>query len=83
MSWADDADNTGHGETRPMSFLENLSRAKAHLREHGRVSLRALKREFDLDDEALEELVEELVDLQQVATREGQVLTWVADRALL
>jgi class 3 adenylate cyclase/predicted ATPase len=60
-----------------LSFLEIVSRAKAHLREHGRVSLRALKREFDLDDEALEELVEELVDLQQVATREGQVLSWL------
>jgi class 3 adenylate cyclase/tetratricopeptide (TPR) repeat protein len=60
-----------------MSFLEIVGRAKAHLREQGRVSLRALRREFDLDDESLEELVEELVDLQQVAVREGQVLSWV------
>ena len=60
-----------------MGFLEIVGRAKLHLREQGRVSLRALKREFDLDDEALEELVEELVDLQQVAAREGQVLSWV------
>lgn len=40
-----------------MGFPEIVGRAKAHLREQGRVSLRGLKREFDLDDEALEELV--------------------------
>jgi hypothetical protein len=33
-----------------MSILDTVNRAKAHLREHGRVSLRMLKREFDLDD---------------------------------
>ena len=60
-----------------MSFLETIRRAKSFLKEQGRVSLRALKREFDLDDDALEELVEELVDVQQVATRDGKVLAWV------
>lgn len=60
-----------------MGFLEIVGRAKAHLREQGRVSLRALKREFDLDDEVLEELVEELVDVQQVAARAGKLLAWV------
>lgn len=52
-------------------------RAKTFLRAQGRVSLRVLKREFQLDDEALDELVEELVDVQQVAVREGKVLSWV------
>jgi len=51
-----------------MSFLDTVSRAKISLREHGRVSCRGLKREFDLDDEVLDELIEELVDVQQVAT---------------
>jgi class 3 adenylate cyclase/tetratricopeptide (TPR) repeat protein len=60
-----------------MNILETVGRAKAHLEEHGRVSLRVLKREFDLDDEALEELVAELVDIQQVAAREGNALAWV------
>ena len=46
-----------------MSFLETITRAKTHLQEHGRVSLRVLKRECQLDDDALEELVEELVDV--------------------
>ncbi len=39
----------------------------AAFQEQGRVSLRALRREFELDDEALEELIEELVEIQQVA----------------
>jgi class 3 adenylate cyclase len=58
-------------------FLETIARAKAFLREHGRVSLRVLKREFQLDDEALDQLAEELVDVQQVAARGGKVLSWV------
>ena len=57
-----------------MSFLETVRRARSHLEEQDRVSLRALKREFALEDDALDELVEELVD---VALREGQVLVWV------
>ncbi len=59
-----------------MSFIETLRRARQLLQEEGRLSLRALKREFDLDEEALDELVEELVDVQQVAAREGGVLVW-------
>ncbi len=60
-----------------MSFLEPVRRARSHLEEQDRVSLRALKREFALDDDALDELVEELVDVQRVAVREEQVLVWV------
>jgi class 3 adenylate cyclase len=60
-----------------MRFLDTVANAKNYLRDHGRVSLRALKREFDLDEAGLQELVEELVDVQQVAAREGKVLTWV------
>ena len=52
-----------------MGILDTVRRAKTHLQEYGRVSLRVLKREFQLDDNALEELVEELVDVQQVAAR--------------
>jgi class 3 adenylate cyclase len=59
-----------------VSFLETVRRARSHLEEQGRVSLRALKREFELDDDALDELVEELVDVQQVAVREERVLVW-------
>ena len=41
-----------------MSFIETVRRAREFLREEGRISLRGLKREFNLDDEALDELVE-------------------------
>jgi len=60
-----------------MSFLDTVRRAKTYLEEQGRVSLSALKREFELDDEVLEELIQELVDFQQVAAREGKALSWV------
>ncbi len=60
-----------------MSFLDTIQRAQTYLEEQGRVSLRALQREFELDDEALDELVEELVDVQQIAAREGKLLSWI------
>jgi len=60
-----------------VSFLDTILRAKTYLEGEGRVSLSALKREFELDDEVLEELIQELVDIQQVAAREGKALSWV------
>jgi len=42
-----------------MSFLDTIRRAKVYVEEQGRVSLRALKLEFGLDDEQLEALIEE------------------------
>ena len=52
-----------------MNLLEIIREARNHLRENGRVSLRVLRRQFELDDEALAELIEELVDVQRVARR--------------
>jgi class 3 adenylate cyclase/tetratricopeptide (TPR) repeat protein len=60
-----------------MSFFDTVRRAKNYLEEQGRVSIRALQREFDVTDDALEELVGELVDVQQVAARDGKVLSWI------
>ncbi|MBW2290282.1 MAG: adenylate/guanylate cyclase domain-containing protein [Deltaproteobacteria bacterium] len=59
-----------------MSFLETVERARAFLERNGRVSRRALQREFDLDDSALDELIEELVEIQRVGVREGGALAW-------
>ena len=59
-----------------MGFLDTVERAKAALRRNRRVSLRGLKREFGLDQGALDELVEELVEVQRVASREGALLCW-------
>ncbi|MEE9280079.1 MAG: AAA family ATPase [Myxococcota bacterium] len=53
-----------------MSFLETVERARAFLERDARISLPGLKREFELDDDALDELV----DVQRVATREGNVI---------
>ena len=57
-----------------MSFLETVESARAFLERNGRVSLRALRREFDLDDDALGDLIEELVEIQRVAVRDGSAL---------
>ena len=46
-----------------MTFDEVLDRVLEMLRRRGRVSYRALKRQFDLDDAFLEELKAEIVDV--------------------
>jgi hypothetical protein len=61
-----------------MKFSEIVDQAVEFLRRRERVTYRALKREFDLDDESLEDLKAELIDAQRVAVDEdGKVLVWV------
>jgi class 3 adenylate cyclase len=55
-----------------VSFLETVERARILLERHRRVSLRALRRELAVGDDELEELV----DVQRVARREGTVRVW-------
>ncbi len=58
-----------------MKFSEMVDQAVEFLRRRERVSYRALKREFDLDDESLEDLKVELIDAQRIAVDEdGKVL---------
>jgi hypothetical protein len=64
-----------------MRLFDTAARARSYLREHGRVSLAGLRREFTLDDAGREQLVEELVDVQQVAVLEGKVLAWISAAA--
>jgi class 3 adenylate cyclase/tetratricopeptide (TPR) repeat protein len=59
-----------------VSFIETIERARALLERNSRLSLRALQREFDLDDDALDELVDELIEIQRVAVRDGRALAW-------
>jgi hypothetical protein len=59
-----------------MSFVDKLQRAREVLEQQGRLSLRALRRELDIEDEELDELIEELVDVQRVTVREGNALAW-------
>lgn len=58
------------------SFFETVEKARALLERNLRVSVRGLKREFDLDDDLVEELIEELTDVQQLAVRDGATLRW-------
>ena len=58
------------------NLLEAVDEVRRHVAQNGRVSLRMLRRQFDLDDETLKDLIEELVDVQCVARREGNALAW-------
>jgi TOMM system kinase/cyclase fusion protein len=60
-----------------MTFEEVVDQASAMLQRRGRVTYRLLKRQFNLDDEALEDLKEELIYGQKLAVDEdGRVLVW-------
>ena len=61
-----------------MKFSEVVAQTLAWLQRDGRISYRALKREFDLDDEYLEDLKEELIEAKRLAIDEnGKVLVWI------
>jgi class 3 adenylate cyclase/predicted ATPase len=59
-----------------MNLLDVVREVRRHLEENGRLSLRILRRQFELNDDALEEVIEELVEVRGVARREEQVLAW-------
>src|SRR5712691_9439385 len=63
-----------------MTFEEVLTQAIAMLQRLGRVSYRALKRQFALDDAFLEDLKYELTEVQQLAVdHDGTVLVWTGE----
>jgi class 3 adenylate cyclase len=64
-----------------MNLLDVVREVRRHLEENGRLSLRMLRRQFQLDDGALEEVIEELVDVQRVARREENALAWSGNAA--
>jgi class 3 adenylate cyclase/tetratricopeptide (TPR) repeat protein len=65
-----------------VDFVAVVDQAIALLRQRGRVAYRTLKRHFQLDDEALEDLKIELIDSQRLATDEqGTVLVWAGEVA--
>ena len=58
-----------------MNFEAILDQAIAMLQRRGRVTYRTLKRQFQLDDDVLEDLKEELIYGQRLAVDEdGRVL---------
>ena len=64
-----------------MKFSEMVEQASALLERKGRLSYRALKMEFALDDEQLDVLKEELIDIQELAVdKDGKMLIWAGER---
>src|SRR5215469_14755841 len=60
-----------------MDFYAVLDEVLALLRQRGRVSYRALKRQFDLDDAYLDDLKVEIIEVAQCAVdQEGTMLVW-------
>jgi class 3 adenylate cyclase len=70
------------GEGWNMDFYAMLDQVLALLRQRGRVSYRALKRQFDLDDAYLDDLKMEILEVHQCAVeQEGTMLVWTGDAA--
>jgi class 3 adenylate cyclase/tetratricopeptide (TPR) repeat protein len=62
-----------------MTFEEILDQAIAMLQRRGRLTYGTLKRQFQLDDAALEDLKNELIEGQRLAVDElGNVLVWIS-----
>src|SRR5215471_15006661 len=69
-------------EEADMTFDEILTQVLDLLRRDGRVSYRALKRRFDLDEDYLEDLKAEIIQAKKLAVDEdGTVLVWTGDSA--
>ena len=65
-----------------MTFEDIVDQAIVMLQRRGRLTYRMLKRQFDLDDEAVEDLKLELIKGQRLAVDEdGDVLVWAGDTA--
>lgn len=63
-----------------MKFSEIVKQAGELLRDSGRISYRALKVEFDLTDDLLDILKEELIEVQELALdKDGKMLVWAGD----
>jgi class 3 adenylate cyclase len=63
-----------------MDFYAVLDQMLALLHQRGRVSYRALKRQFDLDDAYLDDLKMEIIEVHQCAVeQEGTMLVWTGE----
>jgi hypothetical protein len=63
-------------------FYEIVDQVIALLRSRGRLSYRALTVEFDLNDDSLAALKEELIDIQELAIdKDGKMLVWKGGEA--
>jgi class 3 adenylate cyclase/predicted ATPase len=65
-----------------MDFYAVLDQVLALLRQRGRISYRALKRQFDLDDAYLDDLKVEIIEVHQCAVeQDGTMLVWTGEAA--
>ena len=62
-----------------MDFYEVLERVLALLQRHGRVTYQSLKRQFDLDNEYLEDLKDALLFTYPVTDEDGRGLVWTGE----
>jgi class 3 adenylate cyclase/predicted ATPase len=63
-----------------MDFYEVVGQVRALLQRQGRVSYRALKRQFGVDDAFIEDLKEEIIHAQRLAVDEdNRVLVWTGE----
>src|SRR5262245_35719449 len=61
-----------------MKFSEVVAQTLVWLQREGRISYRALKREFEIDDEFLEELDAEIIEAKRLGIDEkDKVLVWL------
>src|SRR5215468_3125616 len=61
-----------------MTFDEALDQVRALLQQRGRVTYRSLKLRYQLDDELLAGITDELISAERVAVDEdGKVLVWI------
>ena len=66
-----------------MDFVAVVDQVIALLRQRGRVTYRLLKRQFQLDDETLDDVKVELIKGQRLAADEdGEVLVWLGEAAV-
>jgi class 3 adenylate cyclase/predicted ATPase len=65
-----------------MDFYDILDQVIDLLKQRGRASYRALKRQFALDDAYLEDLKVEIIKVQQLAVdQDGEMLVWTGEAA--
>ncbi len=75
--------NPSSSKERRMKFSEVVEQASDLLQRKGRISYRALQREFALDDNALEDLKLELIEVEERAVdKDGKMLVWTGDNRL-
>src|SRR5262249_45155806 len=69
-----------YGEGDAMDILTVLEQVRALLQKQGHISYRILKLQFQLDEEHIEALKEELIEIEELAVDQGnKMLVWMGD----